>query len=454
LISYIQNRDELLSHGAVALREVALDIANKAIAAADPATAARRVLRADNRYLRVGEKTFDLTAETRVFVVGAGKASFPIAKVIDEELGPRIHAGLVVCKNGQTGSLSNIEMLWASHPVPDQASHEAAKQTKALLSRVRSGDIVLSCFTGGSSALFVEPIGSISLQDKVLTNLALLRSGANIVEINAVRKHISGVKGGRLVRSLPTGVHLINLTVSDVIGDPFECISDPSVPDTSSFSDAHATLEKYDLWTRIPAPVVEFLCNASAADETSREADFSHIDRTDILLIKSDAACVAAAAAARLQGFAPLILSTFFEGEARELGRFMVAIAKQIRSDGQPLASPCVLIGGGESTVLLDDDGGRGGPNQEFAVAFAAELTGHDNVVALGLDTDGTDGPTDVAGALVDATTTSRAKSARIDLHRALLRHNVTPMLLELGDAIITGATGTNVNDLKLVLIG
>jgi len=404
--------------------------------------------------MRVGKRMFALSENVRIFVIGAGKASFPIAKALDEILGPRIYRGFITCKNGQGGSLSNIDMHWASHPVPDETSRESAERTKALLSEVRPRDIVLSCFTGGSSALFVEPIDSISLQDKVQTNRLLLGSGANIVEINAVRKHISAVKGGKLARLLPPGVHLVNLTVSDVIGDPLECITDPSVPDTSSFADARATLDKYDLWRRIPDAVTRFLQRGADADETCREADFSHLDRTDILLIASDAACLAAADAARLQGFTSVILSTSFEGESRELGRFLAAIARQVCHDGHPVKAPCVLIGGGESTVLVGDDAGQGGPNQEFAVSFATELAGHDNVVALGLDTDGTDGPTDIAGAIVDTTTARRAKVANIDLHDSLARHDVTPALRELGDAIITGATGTNVNDLKLVVIG
>jgi glycerate-2-kinase len=345
-------------------------------------------------------------------------------------------------------------MHWATHPVPGDASYEAAKRTKALLSEVRSGDIVLSCFTGGSSALFVDPIDSISLQDKILTNRVLLCSGANIVEVNAVRKHISAVKGGKLVRSLPSGTHLVNLTVSDVIGDQLDCITDPSVPDTSTFDDARATLDKYALWAHIPNSVSRVLRYAASADETSREADFAHIDRTDVLLIKSDAACFAAAVAAREQGFTPVILSTIFEGDSREMGRFMAAIAKQICCNGHPVKAPCVLVGGGESTVVVGETGGYGGPNQEFAVSFATELARHDNVVAVGLDTDGTDGPTDIAGGIVDSTTASRAKFANIDLYDSLVRHDVTPVLKQLGDAIVTGATGTNVNDLKLVIIG
>lgn len=453
IVNYIQNRDELLSHGHVVLRGVALDIAESAIAAADPGPVARRVLSFDGNRLKVCERTFDLMPSDRVFVIGAGKASYPIAKAIDEIVGSRIHRGLITCKEGQAGELAHIELHWAPHPVPGPASRDAAERTKLLLREVRAGDIVLSCFTGGSSALFVDPADGVTLAEKAETNRLLLGCGANILEINAVRKHLSRVKGGNLVRNLPSGVHLINLTVSDVIGNPLDYITDPSVVDTSTFADARKVLEKYDLWSYVPSSVAKYLRSASDRDETARAEDLQHLDRFDVLLVKNDAACHAAAAAARVRGFSPLFLSSFLEGESRELGRFVAAIAKQVVCDGQPVKSPCVLIGGGESTVLGTNSGGCGGPNQEFVASFALEMAGQAGVVALGLDTDGTDGPTPYAGALVDGTTSGRAGQLNIDLHDSLMRHDVSSALKRLGETVVTGATGTNVNDLKLVVI-
>lgn len=453
-MSYIQNRNELLSHGQIALRRTALDIADRALAAADPGPIVRRMLSFDGSRLNVGGRSFDLAVNNRVFVIGAGKASYPIAKAIDDILGPRIHRGFVTCKEGQAGKLANIELHWASHPIPGPASQQAAQRTKALLGEVRRGDIVLSSFTGGSSALFVDPVDGVTLEEKAKTNRILLGCGANILEINAVRKHLSRVKGGNLVRGLPAGVHLVNLTVSDVIGDHLDYITDPSVADTSSFTDARRVFDKYALWDCVPASVAKFLRSASDQAETARDSDLAHLDRTDVLLVKNDAACFAAAAAARELGFSPLVLSTVFEGESRELGRSLAAIAKQVVRDGNPVARPCVLIGGGESTVLGTNNGGSGGPNQEFAVSVAIELAGRDDIVALGLDTDGTDGPTPLAGGLVDGTTATRAADLKIDLYNSLMQHDVSPALQRIGEAIVTGATGTNVNDLKLVVIG
>lgn len=453
LVSHVQNVDELLSNGSTSLRRVAIEIANRAIDAADPGKILRELLAFDGASLTVGQKKFELKAQNRIFVIGAGKASYPIAKALDEIIGERIHRGFVTCKQGQAGSLKHIELHHASHPIPDAASHLAATRTRELLDDVRAGDLVIACFTGGSSALFVDPVSSISLEDKMETNRLLLGSGANIIEINAVRKHLSRVKGGKLIQRLPAKSRLINLTVSDVIGDHLDYITDPTVADTSTFADAKATLEKYQLWDALPRSVSAYLRESPLEDETPREAALVHIERFDFLLVKNDAACRAAADAAQAMGYTPLILSTLFEGESRELARFMAAIAKQALHDGSPLKPPCVLIGGGECTVRAMTGTGTGGPNQEFAVSFALEVAGLENIAALSIDTDGTDGPTQIAGGLVDGTTALQARRSGVNLYAHLSRHDVTPALHKLGAAVVTGATGTNVNDLRLIII-
>ncbi len=433
-----------------------LDIADAALAAADPYRATfRRFSRADST-LFAGDRWYVLSPECRIFVIGAGKATYQIAKAVEEVLGSKIHRGLVICKHGQEGALEHIELRLAHHPTPDAASLDGARATQELLRHVRAGDIVVACFTGGSSSLFVGPAGKINLDDKAEASRVLLTCGANIKEINDVRKHLSTVKGGRLVQPLPPGVRLINLTVSDVIGDAFDYITDPSFPDRSTFADALAVIERYGLWDRLSASVIDHLKRGGAIEETCRADDLAHLDRNDVLLVTGDAACQAAAEAARDQGITPLILSTLFEGESREVGRTLAAIAKQTTIDGHPVAPPCLLIGGGETTVLFADEtkDGMGGPNQEFAVAVALEIEGRSDIVALGLDTDGTDGPTPYAGGLVDGTTAAYARARSIDLRAALESHDVAPALSALGDLVITGATGTNVNDLKLILVG
>lgn len=452
-MAYIKNSEQLLSKGEVRLRRIALDIVESALTNADPGRMAAKLVKWDGSILTLGTRTFVLEEWQRIFVVGTGKASYPIAKVLDEVLGKRIHAGFVACKKGQEGSLRHISLHLSSHPVPDESSLEAGTRVVALLQEVRAGDIVIACVSGGSSSLCVSPVQGVSLADKAATNHILLTCGANIIEINAVRKHISTVKGGQLIKHLPAGTHVVNLTVSDVIGDPLDYITDLTVPDTSTFKDARATLDKYSLWSVLPHSVTDYLRRSPAENETATEQDLSHLDRTDIVLQKADAACLGAAEAAQRHGLTPMILSTFFEGESSALGRTYAAIARQILLNGNPLRSPCVLIGGGETTVTVNGPVGEGGPNQEFVSSAALDLAGIRGVVAVGLDTDGTDGPTRFAGGMVDGFTVEEARHAHIDLHTALRSHNISPALESIGEQIVTGATGTNVNDLKFMIV-
>jgi glycerate 2-kinase len=452
-MTYIRNREALLANGNADARRLALDIAEEAIAAADPGLAVRRAMSISSTALKIGDSEYVLDEGTRIFVIGAGKATFPIAQAIEQILGDRIYKGFVTCKRGQHGALWHIEMTLASHPVPDAASLEAARRTRALLEEVRAGDIVLSCFTGGSSSLFVSPVEGVTLEEKARTTEILLTCGANIVEINDVRKHLSTVKGGRLIEKLPAGTRIVNLTVSDVIGDALDYITDPTVPDRSSFEDARGVLDKYRLWDRLPFAVTTFLRVGAAHHETVRETALQHLEISNELLVRTDAACVGAVQAAQRRGLRAVLLSTFFEGESSALGRNLAAIGRQIKLDGQPLKPPCILVGGGETTVTTNGARGMGGPNQEFATSAALELAGEPGIVVIGMDTDGTDGPTAYAGALADGATVDLAKAHGVDLYGALARHDVTPALEASHHAIETGATGTNVNDLKLVLI-
>lgn len=453
-MNYVKNTESLLGKGEAHLRQIALTIIDNAIRRCDPGLITQSCVRRAGNTLFVQDRQYDLTLGQRIFIIGAGKATYPIAKALDTILGDKIYKGLVIAKTGEEDSLQNIELLLASHPIPDEHSYLGAKKTVELLKEVKPGDIVFACFTGGSSALFVSPATGISLEDKAATGKVLLTCGANIIEINAVRKHISKVKGGRLIYDLPAGTHLINLTVSDVIGDALDYITDPSVPDTSSFKDAIATLDKYNLWQKLPASVTDYLKRAPAEDETKTANDLVHLDMQNITLLPADAACTAAVEEAQKAGLTPLLLSSFFEGESSVLGRNFIAIARQIQLNGNPVSTPCCIIAGGETTVTIDKGfKGEGGPNQEFALSAAREMEGMHNIVVLGLDTDGTDGPTPYAGGLVDGYTAQRARELYIDLGMALLSHNTSAALNALGDSIITGNTGTNVNDLKMMIL-
>jgi glycerate-2-kinase len=452
-VAYIKNRDQLLAHGNAAARRVALDIVEHALAKADPYKATRALVNLENDTLSIGDLQFDLKSHPRIFLLGAGKATYPIAKALEDILGPRITDGVIVCKYGQQGRLSHSRMYLAGHPIPDQSGMKASQKALELAARTQADDLVFGCVTGGSSALYPFPAAGVTLEDKQKLTGLLLTCGANIVEINSVRKHVSQIKGGRLAKAIHCGAHLINLTVSDVIGDPLDYITDPTVPDTSTLDDARSTLTKFDLWKKVPLSVSRLLKNAGSDVESPKVADFDGYHRYDFIIVKGTAACEAAAEKATRLGFNTLILSTMLEGESKELGRTFGAIAAEILLNNRPITPPGVVIGGGETTVKIDGGTGVGGPNQEFAVSAALAVEDIGNVVVVGLDTDGTDGPTDRAGAITDDSTASRARAAGLDLFDHLREHNVTPCLQKLGDSILTGATGTNVNDLNIMVV-
>ncbi|HOO39028.1 MAG TPA: glycerate kinase [Deltaproteobacteria bacterium] len=450
-MSYIRNLETLLAHGNESLRRIALDIVEHALAKADPYKAVKELVRLEGDILHVGEIRLDLKKQGRIFVLGTGKATFPIAKALEEILGDRIDDGVIICKYGQEGTLDHSRLYFASHPIPDEAGFEAAGEALALAHKTAPRDIVFAGITGGSSALMPYPVEGVTLDEKKLVNNLLLTCGANIIEINAVRKHLSRIKGGWLAKAVHPEAHLINLTVSDVIGDPLDYITCPTVPDTSSFDDARRTLTKYELWDKVPASVSRYLKAGDASRETPKDLSDHKLD--NFIIVAGTAACEGAAERAEELNFQTMILSTMLEGESRELGGTFAAIAKEILLNERPLKPPCAIIGGGETTVKITSEVGQGGPNQEFSLGAALWIDQIGDVVIIGQDSDGTDGPTDVAGGIVDNLTAGRAQELGVDIYAALGRHDTTHALLKLEDAIITGATGTNVNDLKLMLV-
>ncbi len=448
--NYIKNGDQLLSHGDRHLRTIALQMLNAALDASNPYRAVKELVCLKNDTLQVGPHTYDLSKRGNIYVLGTGKATFPIVQALEDTLGDRITEGLVVLKRGQIERLGRIRMIEASHPIPDRNGFRGAGEMLKLAKRAREGDIVFACITGGSSALLPMPVNPITLAEKKKVNRLLLSSGASIFEINAVRKHLSKIKGGRLAQAV-FPAELINLTVSDVIGDPLDYITDPTVPDTSTFADAQRTLRKYDLLRKIPPSVRTYLESADPRHESPK--DFGAMPYHNFILTNSDSACEAAARVASSSGLRPMILSTMFDGESRELGRSFAAIAKEIRRCNRPVTPPCVLIGGGETVVTLRRNFGKGGPNQEFVAGAILNMEGQENFITVGLDTDGTDGPTEAAGAMGDASTVAEARAKGVDLQGALDGHQIFSAFMAVNEIIFTGQTGTNVNDLKLLVL-
>ena len=443
---YVKNRRVLIDHGNRVLRDAALDIAEHVLNRVNPYRLTREVVRLEEETLRVGSLEYDLRNRGDIYVLGAGKASLPIVQALEDTLGDRIKYGLLTVKEGQTASTRIVETREASHPLPDARGFEAAEDTLSLAAQARDGDIVLCAITGGSSALWPCPIAGLDIPGKREVHRLLLDSGASNREINAVRKHLSRIKGGRLASAIVPAT-VINLTVSDVTGDPYDYITGPTVPDTSTFDDARAVLDKYSLWERMPLAAAKHLRDATPEMENPQKVPEDAI-RT-FLLVPSDMVCTAAAEKAHALGFSPRILTCAMEGDSHAKGQEFGAALSCIQQENASEA--LALVAGGETTVSIGARMGEGGPNQEFGLAAALELSGLEQVV-LSLDTDGTDGPTGLAGALVDQTTPDRASKGGLNANDALHEHDVSPLLTLAGDAIITGHTGTNVNDLKLGL--
>ena len=422
------------------LRRQALSIFRAALAAADPADAVLRRLRGR-----------DFSRFHHIYVVGAGKAGASMALAAERALGRRITAGLVNVKRGSSARLRRIELNPCGHPIPDEAGVRGATRIAEIAARAGEGDLVLCLISGGASALLPLPPDPITLAEKQATTQLLLASGADIHEFNCVRKHLSRIKGGQLARlAAPATVEA--LLLSDVIGDDLDVIgSGPAAPDGSTFADALAILKKYDLVKRVPASVRARLESGARGElpETPKAGDPLFRRVCNVLVGNNRLALDAAARRARSLGFRTLVLASEIQGETREIARMHAAIAREIVSASRPAKPPACIVTGGETTVTLRGDG-LGGRNQEFVLAAALEIAGLPDVVVLSAGTDGSDGPTDAAGAIADGHTLGRNPAARHYLDRNDSYH----YFQSLGDLVITGPTNTNVMDVRVMLIG
>ncbi len=383
----------------------------------------------------------------RTIVLGAGKAAAAMAQVVERHL-PGPLEGLVVTRYGHGAECVQIEVVEAAHPVPDAAGHDAARRILELASGAGPDDLVLCLISGGASALLALPAPGLSLEDKQAVNRALLASGADIGQMNIVRKHLSAIKGGRLAAAAHPA-RVVSLLISDVPGDdPAVIGSGPTVPDPSTFKDAQAILERYRIVP--PASVLEHL--RTAADETPKPGDPRLAGASAIVVTKPQSALEAAAAVAREHGLNALILGDAIEGEAREVAKVLAAVALQVRRHGQPVAAPCVLLSGGETTVTVRGRG-RGGRNAEFLLALAVQLNGAPGISALAADTDGIDGSEDNAGAMITPDTLARAEALGLDAKARLADNDGYGFFSALEDLVVTGPTLTNVNDFRAILV-
>jgi glycerate-2-kinase len=435
-------------------RKLALKGLEAALNAVDPKRIIRAKLELKNSVLTVDGQSFDLRKFKHVYVVGGGKAGGMMAEALEEVLDKRITSGLVNVPHGSKGNTRIIELHGANHPVPDEAGVEGTRRMLKIAEEAEKGDLLICVISGGGSSLMPFPRGGISIGDKRALTDALLKCGASINEINTVRKHISDFKGGWLAkRAYPATI--LNLILSDVVGDPLDFIaSGPTVPDSTTFSDATTVLKKYKLWGRVSASVRKVLSDGEKGliPETPKKGDEAFGKVHNVVIANCRSACLAACDFLKASGLNTLLLTATVEGEAKHVGTMMATMAREIVASGNPVAKPAAMIVGGETTVTVMGKG-KGGRNQELALAAALRLKGLGGVVVASLSTDGVDGPTDAAGAVADAETISRGQKAGLDAHGFLENNDSYRFFARLDDLIFTGATGTNVNDLSLAVV-
>ena len=456
----IKNTSMLQNTGDPLVRGPLLRMANHALAALNSERLIPSLVRLEGDILHVGDTVWNLADYRRVLVVGAGKAGNHMARALESILGARISRGLVIVKQLEPGDeLAHIELALGGHPYPNESGRQATQRVLDLLGGCASGDLVVSLISGGSSALMNCPAEGISVEEESRLTELLLTAGASILEINTVRRHVSAVNGGRLAQRVSaSGAQMLNLILSDRVGDT--AVGTPRVPvvytgtqiglDPTTFLDAWNILERYRLLAAAPNSVLEHLRRGPQLTETPK----SPLPGVSNFVIQGlPDACAAAVDAARAERLPVHVLTSGLEGDSRQAGMFLAAVAREVRDRGEPFAPPCVLVAAGETTVRLNGPAGSGGPSQELALSFAREVAGLAGVGIAAIETEGTDGPTTLAGAVTDGTTLERCRAARVDILAALDGHDCCPALTAVGDQLETGNTGTNLCDLNIIYI-
>ncbi len=437
------------------LRQDALEIFHACIKAADPDRAVRNSLRLVGNELFFGENNHvSLHDFERITVLGAGKASASMAGALESLFADSIHEGLVAAKYGHGKRLKKVRVLEAGHPIPDLQSESASLQILALADSLTEKDLVISCISGGGSALLAAPAHGISLSDKQWVTESLIGAGADIYEINAVRKHLSTIKGGRLAECVYPAT-VINLMLSDVIGDdPGTIGSGPFAGDVTTFETAWSVMERFGLLKKAPRSVISHLKDGMKGlrPETPPPGDPIFAKVSNIVIGSNIASLMAGKARACELGYNAAVLSSTLRGDTTEAARFHAHIAEEVRASGNPLHSPACILSGGETTVSVRGTG-LGGRNQHFVLSIVKAVSRIKGAVFLSAGSDGTDGPTDAAGAVADSETLRRTEFLELDLNEFLLNYDSYHFFEALGDLVITGPTFTNVMDIRLVLL-
>jgi glycerate 2-kinase len=454
----IKNKEQLVKTGVTQLnrkaRASALESLEYALNAVDPKQLMKSKLLLQNSLLKVNGYSFNLKNFKKIYVIGGGKASGSMAEALEQILGRHIANGLVNIPHSSEHKTEIIKFQEASHPIPDKSGVEGTRRMLEIAEQAEKEDLVICLISGGGSSLMPLPRGGITIKDKRKITDALLKCGATINEINTVRKHISDFKGGWLAKkAYPATV--LNLILSDVVGDPLGFIaSGPTVPDSTTFSEAIKVLKKYGLWDKASVSVKKVLSigEKGLIPETPKAKDKAFKKVYNVIIGNNRFASLAAREQLRSAGLNTLLLTSTMEGEARHVGVMLASIAREVALSGNPVPKPAGIIAGGETTVTVTGKG-SGGRNQEISLAAALKMGGMDGVVVASLSTDGVDGPTDAAGAIVDGKTIARAAEMDLNPREFLVENDSYNFFSKLGDLIFTGPTGTNVNDVSVIVV-
>ncbi|MDR1520732.1 MAG: DUF4147 domain-containing protein [Planctomycetota bacterium] len=459
----IKNRDGLLSHGDVESRRVALDITEKVLRRLDSRERIKSIMRLDGDILTIGAKSWDLTKKKRIYLLGAGKACNHMAMAVDEILGDRLIRGLAIVKLSEAAdSFRRTDVYVGGHPLPNQEGYRACLEMLKIVDQAGPGDLFIVLISGGSSALMSCPIEGISLDEEIAVTDVMLKSGADIFEINAIRRHISRLNGGMLAKRVEErGAELIGLGISDGIGSPAtgdigvpyaKYRGTPMGPDQTTLDEARRVIRDYGVADRLPKRVVEYLMRAGPERETPK----AFPNNTYYLINTIPDSCIYAKEVSEAMGVPALILSSFLEGESREVGKVFASIAREIQAYANPLPAPCVILASGEATTAISDNSsikGHGGPSQEETLAFAIAAGKTSGACLLSIDSEGTDGTTPAAGGLTDSRSLQAARAGGVDVYRALREHASHEALNRIGDTVLTGNTGTNLCDFNLMYV-
>lgn len=454
----IKNKKALIENAKSKLdrkaRKLALEALEAALEAADPKEIIKSKVTVKGSTLRIGQHRFGLQKFHRIYVVGGGKASGEMAEALESVLRNRISSGIVnVPHNSGPYKTRRIKFQEASHPIPDDAGMKGAEKMLNLVSQAEKNDLIICLISGGGSSLMPLPRGEITLNDKRQVTEALLKSGATINEVNTVRKHISAFKGGWLAKKAYPAT-IVNLILSDVIGDPLDFIaSGPTVPDSTTFANAIEIMRRYSLWANMPQSVRTVLVEGQKdlIAETPKKGDKVFRKVYNVVVGNNRSATLAVCNKIQKMGLRSLLLTASLEGEARHVGTVLASIAKEVGASGHPLPKPCGIVAGGETTVTVVGDG-KGGRNQEIALSAALNISDMNGVVVASFSTDGIEGLTEAAGALADGKTIIRSQEQGLNAKNFLANNDSFNFFSKLDDLIFTGLTRTNINDISVII--